>query len=85
MADQRQKNQNWCVAHKDTGKLYENQIGWASFAQLAVLMDIRDELQTLNRIFGCVNFQRIPRVLDTIAKNTTKKRPKLRVVKRRAA
>ena len=35
-------------------------------AQLAVLMDIRDELQTLNRLLSCDNFTAIPRNLERI-------------------
>lgn len=40
----------------------------------ALLMDIRDELRTLNRVFACPNFIRIPRVLDAIRRNTAKKK-----------
>lgn len=43
-------------------------------ARLAVLMDIRDELQALNRIIACPNFLQIPRILREIRRNTTKKR-----------
>lgn len=43
-------------------------------ARLAVLMDIRDELQTLNGLLTCPNFIAIPHKLDAIRKNTTKKR-----------
>lgn len=46
-------------------------------ASLAVLMDIRDELQhiagSLN-VLRCQNFLRIPAKLDAIKRNTTKKR-----------
>lgn len=42
-------------------------------ATLAVLMDLRDELKTLNRVFACPNFQQVPRVLRDIRRNTTKK------------
>ncbi len=42
--------------------------------QIAVLMDIRDELQLLNRVLYCPNFMAIPRKLDAIIKNTKKKR-----------
>lgn len=37
--------------------------------QVAVLMDIRDELQKLNSHLRCYNFTRIPQVLDKINKN----------------
>lgn len=41
-------------------------------AQLTVLMDIRDELQKLNAVFSCHNFQQIPGVLRGIRRNTAK-------------
>ena len=43
---------------------------------VAVLLDIRDELQTLNLVFKCGNFLAIPSQLRRIARNTTKKRGK---------
>lgn len=42
-------------------------------ASLAVLMDIRDELKRLNRVFECSRFLAIPTTLERIAKNTTRK------------
>jgi len=39
-------------------------------AALAVLMDIRDELQALNALLHCSNFQDIPYKLDRIAVST---------------
>lgn len=47
-------------------------------ARLAVLMDIREELQRVRSVLECTNCLRVPRILDRIAKNTAKK-------KRRAA
>lgn len=41
--------------------------------QAAVLMDIRDELQKLNRLLHCSNFTDIPHILRTIRRNTAKK------------
>ena len=41
-------------------------------AQLAVLMDIRFELQSLNALLHCHNFTGIPQVLRSIKRNTTK-------------
>lgn len=61
----RHKNGNW--------DLLETQPGYPG-AQLAVLMDIRDELQTLNRLLACPNFLAIPRRLEAIRKNTAPKR-----------
>jgi hypothetical protein len=42
--------------------------------QAALLMDIRDELQALNRVFSCPNFTRIPGVLDRIEANTKRRK-----------
>ena len=43
-------------------------------AQLAVLMDIRDELLELNGLLHCPNFVGIPPMLDEIVINTRPKR-----------
>lgn len=43
---------------------------------LEVLMDIRRELSSVNRLLNCSNAVRIPHVLDQIQKNT--KKPKRR-------
>jgi hypothetical protein len=43
---------------------------------VAVLMDIRDELKKLNALLHCQNFTAIPHTLKTIARNTTKPKPK---------
>lgn len=40
----------------------------------AVLMDIRDELKTLNKLLHCSNFIEIPHILRVIRRNTTKPR-----------
>lgn len=45
-------------------------------SQVAVLMDIRDELKRLNDLLHCHNFTRIPFALDQIKLNTTKKKKK---------
>jgi len=42
--------------------------------QVALLMDIRDELQELNRVFRCHNALAIPDLLRQIKKNTTKRK-----------
>lgn len=82
MPDQRRKNVNWTVAH-DTGTLYSSVVDGAF---LAVLLDIRDELQAINRVLGCHNTLRIPQVLAAIRRNTTKPRKprKTRTAPRRA-
>ena len=69
MSDIRHKDANWGVGEKPD---YDG-------AKLATLMDIRDELKELNRLFRCDNFLRIPREIERIRKNTTK--PKKRKVK----
>ncbi len=60
----RSKNLEWNLPDSPT---------WNS-AQLAVLMDIRDELQTLNRLLACPHFLAIPHKLDAIRRNTAKPR-----------
>ena len=69
--DRRRKNVNWNVSD-ESGNWYQGSYGGAS---LAVLMDIRDELQTLNQLLACRNFTGIPATLRAIQRNT-KKEPK---------
>jgi hypothetical protein len=45
---------------------------------IAVLIDIREELQTLNALLRCPNFLSIPARLETIARNTRKPRKKVK-------
>lgn len=85
MADKRKKDISWVVAD-DHGQT----LTWAE-VQVAVLMDIRDELKIVRQrlsVLECPNFLDIPRKLDRIKRNTAKKRkakavskPKLRVVR----
>ena len=64
-------------------------IGTWERVQIAVLMDIRDELKRLNSVIQCHNFIAVPDKLDRIIRNTTKRRkrpvtakpPALRVVR----
>lgn len=70
MADTRHKNGNWTLHATADDKLTWEKV------QVSVLMDIRDELQTLNRVFQCKNFLRIPYQLDQIRKQTAKKKKK---------
>jgi hypothetical protein len=72
MPDKRKKNVIWNLATNPDGTTPHGD------AELAVLMDIRDELQQLNRILNCNNFLRIPAVLDAISKNTKPKRRRRR-------
>jgi gamma-glutamyl:cysteine ligase YbdK (ATP-grasp superfamily) len=57
MADTRQKNALWkCATVAPDGSVTCSEMD----AQRALLMDIRDELQQLNGIFGCANFLEMP-------------------------
>ena len=60
MIAQRWKDHNWTPEGTYPG------------AQLAVLMDLRDELKALNGLLHCGNFVGIPRSLKAIRKNTTR-------------
>lgn len=75
MADSRQKNGQWRIEVDSNGRVSWDQI------KVAVLMDIRDELQTLNRLLACPNFTGIPRTLKRISSNTAN----LPKVRRKAA
>ena len=46
--------------------------------EIAMLMDIRDELQKLNHLLGCQNFIDVPRILRGIEVNTKKPKRKAR-------
>lgn len=70
MSDTRHKNTNWQIFPNFTGKFSHEG------AMLVVLMDLRDELQSLVRIFSCPNFIEIPTILQKIEKNTMKKMDK---------
>ncbi len=70
MMNKRFKNVDWDLANPQ-GTI----ASWTN-VQIAVLMDIRDELQRLNRILGCHNFLDVPFKLDRIEKNTRKPLPR---------
>jgi hypothetical protein len=63
----RRKNTEWSIPEVGQSVTVDQ-------ANLAVLMDIRDELQRLNALLHCQNFQAIPRHLTRIAKNTARKK-----------
>lgn len=67
--DRRHANVAWVVADRD-GELYSSIKDGAMFA---VMMDIRDELQTLNRLLGCQNFVQVPATLRGIRRDLKKK------------
>lgn len=75
MVDTRKKDADWKVAVDQ----FTGQVLTHADAQVALLMDLRDELKKLNRIIGCRNFTRIPMILDAINANT--RRPKRRRIK----
>lgn len=67
MSDTRRKNINWTLS--DGSISYDG-------AQLAVLMDIRDELQAIRARLDCYETREIPRTLRRIAANTARPRKK---------
>ncbi len=70
---ERLKNHNGVVPKERSGSYsYDS-------AQLVVLIDIRDELQALNRLLACPNFIGIPRTLRRISANTAKPRKRKKV------
>lgn len=73
MTDIRQKNRNWRCANADGSVGMEQ-------AKLATLMDIRDELQAINRSLGCY---RIPRALDAMIELGAEARRKKRAAAKR--
>lgn len=74
----RHKDANWTLP-EDTSVSYDE-------AQLAVLMDIRDELKRLNTVLQCPNFIAVPAKLDAIDRNTsrTEKNTRRRTRRRKA-
>lgn len=68
--DMRRKNVDWQLKTNQDGSVPHQD------AHLAVLMDLRDELQKLNRLLHCSNFIEIPRILRAIRRNITKPRRK---------
>lgn len=69
MADRRFANRPWNVAD-ERGDIH---VGIKEGVILAVLMDIRDELQTLNRLLHCRNFTGMPADLRQINKRLAQK------------
>jgi hypothetical protein len=63
------RNGDWTITpDKETGRYSWDQV------KAALLMDIRDELRRLNRVFACSNFLAIPSKIDTLCDNTKKTR-----------
>jgi len=66
--DRRGANRNWTPLD-ETG----NAPTWERI-EIAVLLDLRDELRKLNALLACPNFIVIPQKLARIARNTAKPR-----------
>lgn len=64
------------VRHKDRD--WSDAPNTFEYGAVRVLMDIRDELKKLNAVFGCQNFQAIPRKLDAIRRQLPTPKKKAR-------
>lgn len=69
----RHKDQNWNLPEGNPTANGCREHQWDSI-HAALLMDIRDELKSMNAILHCSNFLRIPQKLDEIRRNTAKMR-----------
>ena len=72
--DRRCRNFSWTIRTDEHHTSMEG-------AQLAVLMDIRDELQAIRRRLDCPSALAIPRYLEAIERNTRKAKRKRKAVK----
>lgn len=74
MADRRHANKDWCVGD-EKGELYVN---IREGAILATLMDIRQELRSLNRVMQCyrvaTGFEALSRIDKRLAKKISLQR-----------
>lgn len=68
----RHKNMAVDLPEPERGRDGTKRHSWETI-HTALLMDIRDELQTLNRLLGCRNFIGIPDTLHRIQDNTYKR------------
>ena len=66
MKEERARNWDWTIPRNASGSFS------LDAAQLAVLMDIREGIQAMLHILRCPNFQRMPRDLRQVRRNTTK-------------
>jgi hypothetical protein len=71
VSDQRHANKGWNLPTSAEGRIES----W-DMVKIAVLMDIRDELQRLNTLLYCKNFTGLPFTLKQIDKNTRKRKKK---------
>ncbi len=74
MNGRRGANVVWNVAAEDGTVMWDR-------VPIAVLMDIRDELQALNRVLRCPAFLGIPVRLQAIQRNTTRRKKKKNTAK----
>lgn len=65
------RNTDWRLFKDEDNKFSHERV------RQALLMDIREELRALNRVFACPNFQAVPHTLNRIAQHT-KPKPKAR-------
>lgn len=72
----RHKDQNWSLPEGTPTAQGGREHQWESI-KVALLMDIRDELKSMNAILHCSNFIRIPQKLDEIRRNMEKKKPRV--------
>jgi hypothetical protein len=75
--DTRHKDAAWIVTNSE-GQV----VSWEQ-VQVAVLMDLRDELKRLNALLHCSNFTAIPNILRAVRSNTAKPRKPARRARRR--
>lgn len=71
----RHRDQNWNLPAGVANKNGGFNIDWDTI-KVSVLMDIRDELKSLNQVLHCPNALDIPHILRDIRRNTTRKRRK---------
>lgn len=76
MASKRFENRNWTFPVNSEGNITE----W-EHVSIAVLMDIRDELQKLNRVLACPNFQAMPHQISRVARDVAGLRRDLKKTK----
>lgn len=72
-SSQRHKDGDWLLPTTADGRIES----WQA-VQIAVLMDLRDELKKLNSLLHCDNFRQVPALLRLIRANTAKPRKKKR-------
>ena len=70
--DRRRADANWQIGDEQ-GRV----LSWDE-CLLAVLMDIRRELKAINTVLACPSLRGIPWSLTTIAKNTKRRRKRVR-------